>query len=93
MDGGEGGGSPDDLLSTTTTTATAIAFAAIYIIRVYLVQGFYIMSYGLGIYILNLLIEFISPKTDPAFQDPYDDGSTLPTRGSDEFCPFVCRLP
>ncbi|KAL7231753.1 hypothetical protein ACSBR2_009898 [Camellia fascicularis] len=73
-----------------------IAFAAIvtiYIIRVYLVQGFYIVSYGLGIYILNLLIRFISPKTDPAFQDPVDDGLTLPTRGSDEFRLFVRCLP
>ena len=33
----------------------------IYILRVYYIQGFYIISYGLGIYLLNLLIGFLSP--------------------------------
>ncbi|KAJ1414493.1 Retrieval of early ER protein Rer1 [Sesbania bispinosa] len=63
--------------------------ACIYVLRVYLVQGFYIVSYGLGIYILNLLIGFLSPQVDPEIHD----GPTLPTRGSDEFRPFVRRLP
>ncbi|XP_057949696.1 protein RER1A-like [Malania oleifera] len=72
-----------------------IAFAAVtflYTVRVYFVQGFYIVSYGLGIYILNLLIAFLSPQVDPEIQD-LSDGPTLPTRGSDEFRPFVRRLP
>lgn len=74
-----------------------IAFSVIffaYALRVYLVQGFYIVSYGLGIYILNLLIAFLSPQVDPEFQELADgDGPTLPTRRSDEFRPFVRRLP
>ncbi|KAA8547149.1 hypothetical protein F0562_003585 [Nyssa sinensis] len=69
-----------------------LAIAIIYVIRVYFVQGFYIVSYGLGIYILNLLIGFLSPQVDPEFQG-LSDGPTLPTRGSDEFRPFVRRLP
>ncbi|KNA25445.1 hypothetical protein SOVF_006120 isoform A [Spinacia oleracea] len=72
-----------------------IAFFVIalaYAIRVYFVQGFYIVSYGLGIYILNLLIAFLSPQVDPEIQE-LTDGPTLPTRGSDEFRPFVRRLP
>lgn len=60
----------------------------IYVIRVYLVQGFYIITYGLGIYLLNLLIGFLSPQIDPEIHD----GPSLPTRGSDEFRPFVRRL-
>ncbi|KAJ9670642.1 hypothetical protein PVL29_026906 [Vitis rotundifolia] len=68
------------------------AIAFIYIVRVYFVQGFYIVSYGLGIYILNLLIGFLSPQVDPEIQELVD-GPTLPTRGSDEFRPFVRRLP
>ncbi|CAK9134992.1 unnamed protein product [Ilex paraguariensis] len=67
--------------------------AIIYIVRVYLVEGFYVVSYALGIYILNLLIGFLSPQVDPEFQYISDDGPTLPTRGSDEFRPFVRRLP
>ncbi|KAI4314995.1 hypothetical protein L6164_027849 [Bauhinia variegata] len=67
-------------------------FAFVYVIRVYFVQGFYVVSYGLGIYILNLLIGFLSPQVDPEIQE-ISDGPTLPTRGSDEFRPFVRRLP
>ncbi|XP_074295325.1 protein RER1A-like isoform X1 [Silene latifolia] len=66
--------------------------AFIYAVRVYYVKGFYIISYGLGIYLLNLLIGFLSPQVDPEILE-LTDGPTLPTRGSDEFRPFVRRLP
>ncbi|KAK6151215.1 hypothetical protein DH2020_016147 [Rehmannia glutinosa] len=66
-----------------------ICIAFVYVVRVYLVEGFYVVSYALGIYILNLLIGFLSPQEDPEFSG----GPTLPTRGSDEFRPFVRRLP
>ncbi|XP_057500011.1 protein RER1A-like isoform X1 [Actinidia eriantha] len=72
-----------------------IAFAAVaivYVIRVWFAEGFYIVSYALGIYILNLLIGFLSPQVDPEFQD-LSDGPTLPTLSSDEFRPFVRRVP
>lgn len=69
-----------------------LGVASLYVLRVYLVQGFYIVSYGLGIYILNLLIGFLSPQVDPEL-DSLNDGPSLPTRGSDEFRPFVRRLP
>lgn len=68
-----------------------VAAALIYVLRVYYVQGFYIVSYGLGIYILNLLIGFLSPKVDPELE--VRDGASLPTKGSDEFKPFIRRLP
>ncbi|CAK9178504.1 unnamed protein product [Ilex paraguariensis] len=64
---------------------------AIYVLRVYYLQGFYIVSYGLGIYILNLLIGFLSPKIDPELEAL--DGASLPTKESDEFRPFIRRLP
>ncbi|CAL5326204.1 unnamed protein product [Camellia sinensis] len=72
-----------------------IAFAAIaiiYVLRVVIFPGFYLVSYALGIYILNLLIGFLSPQVDPQFQD-LSDGPSLPIRNSDEFRPFVRRLP
>ncbi|XP_039059634.1 protein RER1B-like isoform X3 [Hibiscus syriacus] len=68
-----------------------IVIAAIYCLRVYSVQGFYIVSYGLGIYLLNLLIGFLSPLVDPELE--VSDGPLLPTKGSDEFKPFIRRLP
>ncbi|KAG0462978.1 hypothetical protein HPP92_021454 [Vanilla planifolia] len=68
-----------------------LAVAAVYILRVYFAQGFYIVSYGLGIYVLNLLIGFLSPMVDPELEGL--DGASLPTKGSDEFKPFIRRLP
>ncbi len=65
--------------------------AVIYCLRVYYVQGFYIVAYGLGIYLLNLLIGFLSPLADPEVE--VSNGPLLPTKGSDEFKPFIRRLP
>ncbi|CAA7407619.1 unnamed protein product [Spirodela intermedia] len=72
--------------------------ALVYVLRVgFFVQGFYVVSYGLGIYILNLFIAFLSPQVDPEIQELVDGGSDdaplLPTKSSDEFRPFVRRLP
>ncbi|KAL4345148.1 hypothetical protein AHAS_Ahas11G0249400 [Arachis hypogaea] len=39
---------------------------------------FYIVSYDLGIYMLNLLIGFLSPQVDPEIQELYDS-TTLPS--------------
>ncbi|XP_051132997.1 protein RER1A-like isoform X2 [Andrographis paniculata] len=69
-----------------------LAVLCVYALRVYYLQGFYIVTYGLGIYILNLLIGFLSPLVDPELE-PTDDGPVLPTKGSDEFKPFIRRLP
>ncbi|KAL2498225.1 Protein RER1A [Abeliophyllum distichum] len=69
-----------------------LVIAFIYAVRMYVVQGYYIVTYGLGIYILQLLIAFLSPQIDPEIQE-VTDGPALPTRGSDEFRPFVRRLP
>lgn len=66
--------------------------ALIYAIRVYIIQGYYVITYGLGIYILQLFLAFLSPQVDPEIQ-ALVDGPTLPIRGSDEFRPFVRRLP
>ncbi|CAA2970029.1 protein RER1B-like [Olea europaea var. sylvestris] len=68
-----------------------LAAAAVYFMRVFYVQGFYVVSYGLGIYILNLLTGFMSPKDDPELEAL--DGTSLPTKDSDEFRPFIRRLP
>lgn len=65
--------------------------AVIYIYRVYYVYGFFVISYGLATYILNLLIGFLSPKVDPEIEAL--DPTSLPSDDSDEFKPFVRRLP
>ncbi len=39
---------------------------ALYGLRVWLMQGWYIVTYGLGIYMLNLFIGFITPQVREA---------------------------
>lgn len=62
----------------------------LYCVRVYFLAGFYIVTYGLGIYNLNLLLGFITPQVDPELEQ---DGPALPTKSDQEFRPFVRRLP
>ncbi|KAG8462582.1 hypothetical protein KFE25_010407 [Diacronema lutheri] len=66
----------------------ASVLTLLYAIRVYFLNGWYIVTYGLGIYLLNLLIAFLSPQIDPEMEGP-----TLPSSREDEFRPFQRRLP
>lgn len=71
-----------------------LVLGAGYMARVLYLQGWYIITYALGIYHLNLFIAFLSPKIDPALElDEYDDGPELPTKANEEFRPFIRRLP
>jgi hypothetical protein len=73
--------------------AALAAVAALYAVRVLLLRGFYIVTYGLGIYNLNLLLGFITPAVDPEATADDDDAAALPTKSDQEFRPFVRRLP
>merc|ERR1740121_1101208 len=68
--------------------ANAVLFV-LYGLRVYMKQGFYVVTYGLGIYLLNLLINFLSPAVDPETED----GPVLPTKETGEYRPFTRKLP
>lgn len=69
----------------------------LFFLRVYLVQGYFIVAYGLGIYLLNNFIAFLSPLEDPSMMGSSgsDDGLSLPTSAKEgkEFRPFARRLP
>lgn len=70
----------------------------LFMMRVIFGGGWYVICYALGIYYLNLLIDFLSPRIDPDFQATQEDldldsGPSLPTKVNDEFRPFVRRLP
>uniref|UniRef100_A0A0B6ZZZ3 Protein RER1 n=1 Tax=Arion vulgaris TaxID=1028688 RepID=A0A0B6ZZZ3_9EUPU len=73
----------------------AALLATFYLLRVYLLQGWYVVTYALGIYLLNIFIAFLTPKTDPAGfeQSESDQGPSLPTKNNEEFRPFLRRLP
>ncbi|XP_056647788.1 protein RER1 isoform X2 [Diorhabda carinulata] len=63
-------------------------------LRIVTKQGWYIVTYALGIYHLNLFIAFLTPKIDPAMDFDADEGGPeLPTRANEEFRPFIRRLP
>ncbi|TID25049.1 rer1 protein-like protein [Venturia nashicola] len=76
--------------------ATGVLFF-FFFLRILLAQGWYIVAYSLGIYLLNLFLAFISPKFDPSIEqdEGMEDGNAggLPTKQDDEFRPFVRRLP
>merc|ERR1719506_1496382 len=61
----------------------------LYCIRVYIKQGFYVVSYGLGIYLLNLFINFLSPAIDPD-QEGYN---AVPIHSTSDYRPFSRKLP
>ncbi|KAJ3081854.1 hypothetical protein HK102_002096 [Quaeritorhiza haematococci] len=78
----------------------------VYFLRVFTVQGWYIVTYALGIYLLNLFLAFLTPKFDPALEEDTlldnqdtatgangDEGPSLPMKNDDEFRPFIRRLP
>ncbi|KAG2069650.1 retrieval of early ER protein Rer1 [Suillus decipiens] len=76
---------------------------ALFMLRIVLSQGWYIVCYGLAIYLLNLLLAFLQPKFDPSLEDDLladeiEEGGdqsvpVLPSQRDDEFRPFVRRLP
>jgi hypothetical protein len=69
-----------------------VAILALFFLRIYLVQGYFIVAYGLGIFLLNNFIAFLSPLEDPTDSS---DGPSLPTTQSEgkEYKPFTRRLP
>eukprot|EP00538_Stauroneis_constricta_P009583 CAMPEP_0119570506 /NCGR_PEP_ID=MMETSP1352-20130426/43648_1 /TAXON_ID=265584 /ORGANISM="Stauroneis constricta, Strain CCMP1120" /LENGTH=198 /DNA_ID=CAMNT_0007620175 /DNA_START=106 /DNA_END=702 /DNA_ORIENTATION=+ len=79
--------------STIHTVPRWVVFTvllALFFLRVYLVQGYFIVAYGLGIFLLNNFIAFLSP-----LEDPTDNGPGLPSTSAEgkEFRPFTRRLP
>lgn len=79
--------------STIHVVPRWVAFVVIlllFFLRVYLIQGYFIVAYGLGIFLLNNFIAFLSP-----LEDPVDSGPGLPSTAAEgkEFRPFARRLP
>lgn len=67
---------------------------AFFLVRVLIIlNGWYIVTYAVAIFMLNQFIAFLTPKIDPAMQDYEEDGLTLPTKANEEFRPFMRQLP
>lgn len=74
-----------------------ISLIIIYLVRTLALHGWYIVTYALGIYLLNIFLAFLSPKFDPALEmddeDEDEEGLSLPVHEDDEFKPFIRKLP
>ncbi|KAG9305944.1 hypothetical protein G9A89_016597 [Geosiphon pyriformis] len=75
-----------------------VALVLLYMLRIFKIQKFYIVTYALGIYLLNLFLAFLQPKFDPSLEldlaeSEIEEGPALPTKADEEFRPFIRRLP
>ncbi|KAJ2336320.1 hypothetical protein GGI00_000899 [Coemansia sp. RSA 2681] len=72
-----------------------------FLLRIIFAQGWYIICYALGIYMLNLFLAFLTPKIDPEMAEELDEAEAasesgpglLPVKNDEEFRPFIRRLP
>ncbi|KAJ1732625.1 hypothetical protein H4S06_000892 [Coemansia sp. BCRC 34490] len=79
---------------------TGIFFLA-FLCRIIFAQGWFIICYALGIYLLNLFLAFLTPKIDPEMAEEIEEAEAanesgpglLPVKNDDEFRPFIRRLP
>ncbi len=72
--------------------AFIVAFL-VYFYRIFYLNGWFIVTYMLGIYMLNQLIAFLSPQFDPDEDDEVGDLPTTAQEGAADWRPFSRRLP
>ncbi|TCD60786.1 hypothetical protein EIP91_009515 [Steccherinum ochraceum] len=74
----------------------------LFLLRIVIAQGWYIVCYAHAIYLLNLFLAFLQPRFDPSLQEDLladeiegggEDTGSLPSARDDDFRPFVRRLP
>ena len=62
-----------------------------YFSRIMSIKGFYVVTYVLAIFLLNLFLRFLTPiKSD--LEDEESDNPVLPIRESDEYKPMIRKL-
>lgn len=67
----------------------------IFLLRIFISRGWYIICYALGIYLLNLFLGFLTPKFDPSLEQELRSSNLEEGEENieDEFKPFIRRLP
>ncbi|VDL59688.1 unnamed protein product [Hymenolepis diminuta] len=73
---------------TITRWILFLGLLTFYVIRVAFLQGFFVVSYALAIFILSQLLAFLTPQ----FQPNKSGDPLLPTNSDGEFRPFMRRL-
>ena len=64
----------------------------IYFFRVIKTNGFFALTYCIGIHFLNAFIGFISPLDDPEAEELNNTESYLPQKSNEEFRPFQRKV-
>lgn len=67
-----------------------IFLLAVYVLRVVQTQGFFVVSYALGVFLLSQFLGFLTPQVQPSLSG--DTDPLLPTNSDGEFRPFIRRL-
>ncbi|KAG7697680.1 hypothetical protein KL930_000265 [Ogataea haglerorum] len=86
------------------TPHTVYRWAATYVLmflfalRIVLCEGWYIVCYTWAIYLLSMLLQFLTPKFDPSLEQEYEnesieEGTAKMSDKDEEFRPFIRRLP
>lgn len=70
----------------------------IFMSRILLVEGWYIVCYAWAIFLLNMFLKFLTPKIDPSIEqdiqnDSVESGTGKMDENDEEFKPFIRRLP
>ncbi|AAS50364.1 AAL002Wp [Eremothecium gossypii ATCC 10895] len=73
--------------------AGLIVLVLLFVLRVVLYEGWYVVCYGLGIYLLNQFLAFLTPKFDMSLQQAEKNNELESGDMADEFRPFIRRLP
>ncbi|QPG76470.1 hypothetical protein FOA43_003859 [Brettanomyces nanus] len=71
---------------------------ALLLIRIMVSEGWYIVCYTWAIYLLNMFLQFLTPKFDPSLEQEYEnesieEGTSRMDENDEEFRPFIRRLP
>ncbi|KAJ6245678.1 protein rer1 [Anaeramoeba flamelloides] len=73
----------------------ALVLLSLYMLRVFVVGKFHVVTYVLGIYLLNSFILFLTPRIDPRDEENTDENKNkpiLPTKNNSDFKPFLRKL-
>ncbi|EDO19147.1 hypothetical protein Kpol_1050p4 [Vanderwaltozyma polyspora DSM 70294] len=65
----------------------------LFLLRVIYAQGWYVVCYALGIFLLNQFLAFLTPKFDVSLQQDEANKELEAGERSEEFRPFIRRLP
>jgi hypothetical protein len=65
---------------------------SVFIARVTVTRGYYVVSYALALFLLNLLIGFLLPAMSD-LENEGEDNPILPTSEGDEFRPLIRKVP